>query len=158
MICASVLQDPVAHADSIHAGVARQSLIMPKGAIMSASESKNGDSPALGIGGDTSGEAGSTRTHETMAETGGSGGEALTKPHKEESAGSGSSGKIQGDALQHAVDVASAPEGAGTAATASARGAQDTRSQQAGIQETGLGTPETGGNQSEADLAPPRKP
>jgi hypothetical protein len=37
------------------------------------------------------------------------------------------------------------------------RGPQDTRSQQAGIKPDGLGTPETGGNQSEADLAPPRK-
>ncbi|MFC5547079.1 hypothetical protein [Massilia aerilata] len=125
---------------------------------MSASQSKNGDSPALGIGGTTSGEAGSTPTHETMAETGGSGGDALTKPRDEEIAASGASGKTQGDKLQHAVDAAGGPEGAGTAATATARGAQDTRSQQAGIQETGLGTPETGGNQSEADLAPPYKP
>jgi hypothetical protein len=125
---------------------------------MSASQSKDSGSPALGIGGATSGEAGSTPTHETMAETGGSGGEALTKPRDEEIAGSGTSGKTQGDKLQHAVDAASRPEGAGTAATATARGAQDTRSQQAGIQETGLGTPETGGNQSEADLAPPYRP
>jgi hypothetical protein len=58
--------------------------------------------------------------------------------------------------LQHAVDAATESEGAGTAATATARGAQDTRSQQAGIQPTGLGTPETGGNQSPDDLAPPR--
>jgi hypothetical protein len=54
------------------------------------------------------------------------------------------------------VDAATESEGAGTAATATARGAQDTRSQQAGIQPTGLGTPETGGNQSPDDLAPPR--
>jgi hypothetical protein len=93
-----------------------------------------------------------------MAETGGSGGEALTKPRNEESTESGPSGKIQGDALQHAVDAASKPEGADTAATATGRGAQDTRSQQAGIQPTGLGAPETGGNQSESDLAPPRNP
>jgi len=125
---------------------------------MSTQQSNNGDAPALGIGGPTSGEAGSTLTHETMAETGGSGGDALTKPRDEEIAGSGASGKNQGDKLQNAVDAASAPEGAGTAATATARGAQDTRSQQAGIQQTGLGTPETGGNQSEADLAPPHQP
>jgi hypothetical protein len=49
------------------------------------------------------------------------------------------------------------PEGAGTAATAIARGFQDTRSEQAGLGATGLGTPETGGNQNEGDLAPPRK-
>jgi hypothetical protein len=125
---------------------------------MSAQQSKNGDAATLGVGGPTSGEAGSTLTHETMAETGGSGGDALTKPRDEESAGSGQSLKNQGDALQNAVDAATAPEGGGTAATATARGPQDTRSQQAGINPTGLGTPETGGNQSEDDLAPPRQP
>jgi len=57
-----------------------------------------------------------------------------------------------------AMNAAVTPEGAGTAATATGRGKQDTRSQQAGIQPTGLGTPETGGNQSPDDLAPPRKP
>jgi hypothetical protein len=128
---------------------------------MSTSEQKSGDSPTLGVGNPTSGEAGATLTHETMAETGGSGGAPLTKPRKEEAAASGQStlpGNRQGDALQNAVDAAAAPEGAGTAATATGRGAQDTRSQQAGANPDGLGTPETGGNQSPADLAPPRKP
>jgi hypothetical protein len=127
---------------------------------MSAGQSKGGNEGALGIGGPTSGEEGSTLTHETMAETGGSGGDALTKPKNEEAAGSGHADpdeKRQGDALQHSVDVAAEPEGAGTAATATGRGAQDTRSQQAGVQQTGLGTPETGGNQSEEDLAPPSR-
>ncbi|WP_156328211.1 MULTISPECIES: hypothetical protein [unclassified Massilia] len=119
---------------------------------MSTGQSKGGDAA---IGHRTSGEAGSTPTHETMAETGGSGGDALTKPRDEEVRGAGRSDKDQGDALQHAVDVAAEPEGAGSAATATTRGAQDTRSHQAGIGETGLGTPETGGNQSEGDLAPP---
>jgi hypothetical protein len=93
-----------------------------------------------------------------MAETGGSGGDALTKPHHEEEDDFGEAGlpgKRQGDAMQHAVDVAVQPEGAGTAATATGPGKQDTRSQQAGIKPTGLGTPETGGNQSPEDLAPP---
>jgi hypothetical protein len=123
---------------------------------MSTQQSK-GEAGSLGVGGPTSGEAGSTPTHETMAETGGSGGAALTKPHDEESAESWPSAepaKDQGDAMQDALDAAGA-EGAGTAATATARGAQDTRSRQAGINPTGLGTPETGGNQSEDDLAPP---
>jgi hypothetical protein len=127
---------------------------------MSAGQSKSGNDGTLGIGGATSGEEGSTLTHETMAETGGSGGDALTKPKNEEEAESGHADpdeKRQGDALQHSVDVAAEPEGAGTGATATARGAQDTRSHQAGIQQTGLGTPETGGNQSEEDLAPPRQ-
>jgi hypothetical protein len=129
---------------------------------MNADQSKSGDSATLGVGGPTSGEAGSTLTHETMAETGGSGGEALTKPRNEEAAASGDTNKVQGDKLQHAVDTAAegadSAEGAGTAATNVGRGAQDTRSQQAGINPTGLGTPETGGNQSEEDLAPPRQP
>ena len=125
---------------------------------MNANQSNSGDDATLGIGGPTSGEAGSTLTHETMAETGGSGGDALTKPRDEEAAASGDTNKVQGDKLQHAVDAASEPEGAGSAATATARGAQDTRSSQAGIGPTGLGTPETGGNQSEEDLAPPSQP
>jgi hypothetical protein len=131
---------------------------------MNADQSKSGDSATLGVGGPTSGEAGSTLTHETMAETGGSGGEALTKPRNEEGNESrppGQFDKKQGDALQNAVDTAAegaeTAEGAGTAATNVGRGAQDTRSQQAGINPTGLGTPETGGNQSEEDLAPPRR-
>ena len=122
---------------------------------MSAQQSKSGDSATLGVGGPTSGEAGSTLTHETMAETGGSGGDALTKPRNEEAAEptpgprqSAQPGGSQGSSEDQA-------EGADTAATATARGAQDTRSQQAGIMQTGLGTPETGGNQSEGDLAPP---
>ncbi len=126
---------------------------------MSTRENTNGASPTLGVGGPTSGEAGSTLTHETMAETGGSGGVALTKPRKEETDAAtqpGESTKNQGDAPQHAADGAAAQEGAGTAATATGPGAQDTRSRQAGVQPTGLGTPETGGNQSERDLAPPR--
>jgi hypothetical protein len=122
---------------------------------MNTSQSKGGGDATIGIGGPTSGEAGSTLTHETMAETGGSGGTPLTKPRKEEAAGSRQSappGERQGgDAAKARPDA----EGAGTAATATGRGKQDTRSQQAGINETGLGVPETGGNQSEGDLAPP---
>jgi hypothetical protein len=44
------------------------------------------------------------------------------------------------------------PEGAGSAATASTRGPQDTRSRQAGGTATGLGAPETGANQSPSDF------
>jgi hypothetical protein len=122
---------------------------------MSAQQSKSGDSATLGVGGPTSGEAGSTLTHETMAETGGSGGDALTKPRNEETAepAPGARQSARPDSSQG--DNEEQAEGADTAATATARGAQDTRSRQAGIMETGLGTPETGGNQSEADLAPP---
>lgn len=111
-------------------------------------------SAALGIGNLTSGEEGATLTHETMAETGGSGGEALTKPHREEAAPGSARQDVQpGSRQDQSADDA---EGADTAATAIVRGAQDTRSHQASPGSTGLGAPETGGNQSERDLAPPR--
>jgi hypothetical protein len=146
---------------------------------MSTTDSKGGDAATIGVGNPTSGEAGSTLTHETMAETGGSGGDAMTHPRKEEESGTrestspgerqgeqagerqgeqpgerqgGLQGELQGsDAARNTPDA----EGAGTAATATGRGKQDTRSQQAGINETGLGVPETGGNQSAQDMAPP---
>jgi hypothetical protein len=111
---------------------------------------QDGQSAAIGIGGTTSGEEGATPDHETMAETGGSGGDALTQPRREESAPSTPYGEAA------AGEAEPEPEGAGTDATAIARGAQDTRSRQASPGDAGLGTPETGGNQSERDLAPPR--
>ncbi|MFK3737664.1 hypothetical protein [Massilia sp. TN1-12] len=112
---------------------------------------QGGHAPDIGIGGITSGEEGATPGHETMAETGGSGGDALTQPRREEAAPATPS-----TARQDAADDEPEPEGADTAATHIARGAQDTRSHQASPGDTGLGTPETGGNQSERDLAPPR--
>jgi hypothetical protein len=124
---------------------------------------KSGDSGRLGVGGPTSGEQGSSLTHETMAETGGSGGIQQTKPNDEEVAGTdydarqtAQPGSGQGGS-EAGKQTGGQPEGAGTAATAVGRGAQDTRSQQAGISSTGLGTPETGANQSEEDLPPPRR-
>src|SRR4051812_10401122 len=104
------------------------------------------DSPSttLGVGGATSGEEDATLTHETMAETGGSGGDALTKPRREESAPSAAPPRQDADNED--------AEGADTDATAIARGYQDTRSRQASPGTTGLGTPETGGNQNESDL------
>jgi hypothetical protein len=113
---------------------------------------QNEQSATIGVGNPTSGEQGSTLTHETMAETGGSG----TQPQPEEDAPmspgtsqSGAAGSRQGAPDDQA-------EGAGTAATAINRGYQDTRSRQASPGSTGLGAPETGGNQDEDDLAPPR--
>lgn len=47
------------------------------------------------------------------------------------------------------------PEGAGTAATATTRGAVDTHGHQGSAGKTGLGVPETGGNQQPGDMAPP---
>jgi hypothetical protein len=100
---------------------------------------------AIGIGGPTSGEAGATLTHETMAETGGSGGDALTKPKDAEIK---PSVPVAGDTAQ--ADVP------GSDAATIVRGHQDTRSSQAGPSATGLGMPETGANQTDSDLAPPR--
>jgi hypothetical protein len=149
-------------------------------------------STTLGVGGATSGEAGATRTHETMAETGGSGGSGLTRNEVKEPQGkdeeararqsagdsamnvqqratSGgptekpvvSSGNLQGGAAG-ADERTGANAGAGPGADgrpvadSGARGFQDTRSEQAGGTGTGLGTPETGANQTPADLD--RKP
>jgi hypothetical protein len=115
------------------------------------SAKQNDPSTTIGIGNVTSGEQGSTPTHETMAETGGSGGRALTQPRPEEIAPS-SRGTRQLDDVGGNRQA----EGEGTAATAINRGFQDTRSRQASPGNTGLGAPETGGNQSEDDLARPR--
>lgn len=113
----------------------------------------NAKSTTIGVGNPTSGEEGSTLTHETMAETGGSG--TQRRPEEEApmsgaSRQTGDSGNRQGESNQPA-------EGEGTAATAINRGYQDTRSRQASPGSTGLGSPETGGNQSEDDLAQPRR-
>jgi hypothetical protein len=110
-------------------------------------------STTLGVGGPTSGEAGSTLTHETMAETGGSGGTQQTLPKDLEVAPVAPASNGTGDT----DGAAGQPEGAGTAATAAGRNYQDTRGSQAGHLPTGLGTPETGANQDERDLAPPRQ-
>ena len=125
---------------------------------MSKQQNGSEQSVTTAIGGRTSGEAGATPGHETMAETGGSGGDALTQPRDIETAplsGNRQAGEANRQGIPGEVQD-ELPEGAGTAATASARGYQDTRSRQAGPGETGLGTPETGGNQDEGDLAPPR--
>lgn len=111
---------------------------------------QNEQSATIGVGNPTSGEEGSTLTHETMAETGGSG----TQPRAEEVAPSARQAAEDGN-RQRAPDGDA--EGADTAATAINRGYQDTRSRQASPGSTGLGSPETGGNQSEDDLAPPRR-
>jgi hypothetical protein len=119
-------------------------------------DQQNEQSATIGVGNATSGEQGSTPTHETMAETGGSGGRALTKPRPEEEAPSSRGASQSGAAGSRQGGPDDEAEGAGTAATAINRGYQDTRSRQASPGSTGLGAPETGGNQTEADLAPRR--
>lgn len=105
-------------------------------------------STTMGVGGLTSGEEGATPGHETMRETGGSGGEGLTR-HEGEQGEPAPDPETTGDDLQGCL-----PQPVDSAMTHIARGPQDTRSHQAGGTETGLGTPETGANQTPADLAP----
>ena len=105
------------------------------------------DGGSASVGGATSGEAGATPQHETLAETGGSGGAGLTGNQVDEDEGkapqSGAAPSRQGEppAEEKAVVIDSG-----------ARGAQDTRSRQAGGSDTGLGVPETGANQTAADM------
>ena len=112
------------------------------------------DSPSVGIGGATSGQAGATPTHETQQETGGSGGDQLTHSTGEIDKAPGSVTQPTPDAPQTAPQTNSDPDG--SAMQSGARGAQDTRGDQAGGTGTGLGAPETGANQSEEDLTPAR--
>jgi hypothetical protein len=85
---------------------------------------------AIGTGNDSS--------PPSQQETGGNGGEQLTHDMKDTNTN------------QPAGNRQSAEPG--SAATASNRTAQDTRSQQAGSTGTGLGAKETGGNQDEFDM------
>jgi len=117
----------------------------------------NGQPGQVGIGGTTSGAEGATPSHETMAETGGSGGDALTQPRDIEAAPLARDTNEDVETGRRGADDADDAEAAGTDATAIARGYQDTRSRQASPGATGLGTPETGGNQNPDDLAPPRR-
>jgi hypothetical protein len=82
--------------------------------------------------------------------SGGSGGEQLTRSLEDTGSDAPST---KADLVDEATPVA--PEGAGSAATAATRGAQDTHSQQAGSTPTGLGAPEAGATQQVSDLPPP---
>ena len=121
-----------------------------------------GESPTIGVGHRTSGEAGATRTHETMGETGGSGGDGLTGNQvggsrqladEHARARQAADNGARGDSFSPGTDPGQAHRPApGSAIDSGARGFQDTRSEQAGGSETGLGTPETGANQNAADM------
>lgn len=110
---------------------------------------------AASVGHATSGEAGATPGHETMSETGGSGGAGLTATQVAETGEPVQSGGVQpghplaGSSNRQGEPVAGEP---GIVVDSGARGAQDTRSQQGGGTGTGLGVPETGANQTPADL------
>lgn len=121
---------------------------------MSTSTSRSGapaqDDPSttIGVGGATSGQQGATPSHETQQETGGSGGDGLTRNQAGETLNA-PDGDIPGGA-----GGGMAGEAADSAMTHINRGAKDTRSSQAGPSATGMGAPETGGNQDEGDLPP----
>ena len=111
-------------------------------------------STTVGVGGVTSGQAGGTPRHETQQETGGSGGAQLTHSTGEIDA---VPGRQAGRRAQEApAEPEAKPEADGSAVQSRSRGALDTRSQQGGGTGTGLGTPETGANQSQDDLPPAR--
>ena len=117
---------------------------------------KQGDDPSttIGVGGVTSGQSGATPSHETQRETGGSGGEQLTGNQDEGGTGNGTrpASPAAGSAPGPAAGGAAEPDDSST--QSGARGAFDTRSAQGGGTGTGLGSPESGANQSESDLPP----
>jgi hypothetical protein len=131
--------------------------------MSNAPSSTGQDQPSttIGLGGQTSGQQGASPSHETQQETGGNGGAGLTRNQAgpDVNAPNGAPGQV--------APPTAAPDGApvigGTsrepadsAMTHANPGAQDTRSRQAGVHETGLGAPETGGNHDEGDLPPVR--
>ena len=111
---------------------------------MSKQHPQQDPSTTLGVGGATSGQQGATPAHETQQETGGSGGDGLSRNQSGETTNAPSGAP----AGAHQV------EAEGSAMTNIGRGPQDTRPNQASPTGTGLGTPETGGNQDARDLPP----
>lgn len=105
-------------------------------------------STTIGVGGVTSGQAGATPANETQAETGGSGGAQLTHSHGERQASPGA------DTPADPAPPAGPADDADSAVQSGARGAFDTRPGQGGGTGTGLGSPESGANQSADDLPP----
>ena len=117
-------------------------------------------SVTVGVGGQTSGQQGATPSHESQAETGGNGGPGLTRnqsgPYVNAPDGAEEGAPGAADVNVETLDPAPRTESVDAAMTHANPGAQDTRASQAGPRETGLGTPETGGNQDEQDLPPAR--
>ena len=115
---------------------------------------KQGEDPSttIGVGGLTSGQSGATPSHETQRETGGSGGEQLTG--NQDAAAAARTGARQAARPAPTEPAGSASEPDHSSMHSGARGAFDTRSDQGGGTGTGLGSPESGANQSEEDLPP----
>ena len=123
-----------------------------------ASTTASQDDATVGIGGQTSGQQGATPSHESQTETGGNGGPGLTRNQSGPyvNAPDGTEGNeppiTDGSAAPQPAAPSTVP--LDTAATHTNPGAQDTRPGQAGLKVTGMGAPETGGNQTAGDLPP----
>jgi hypothetical protein len=111
---------------------------------MATNPSNDSASTTVGIGGTTSGQAGATPSHETQQETGGSGGAQLTH----------STGEVDAAPAVAPATPEPEPEAQDSAMQTGARGHLDTTSGQAGGTGTGIGSRESGANQSQDDLPP----
>jgi hypothetical protein len=129
-----------------HDGIYVNINLIVKGSAMGTQNTGDTGSQSVGVGQGNDSHAPSQR------DSGGSGGAQLTRNLEDLNVEAPST-----PVDQIAEAPAVAPEGAGSAATAATRGYQDTHSSQAGSTGTGLGAPETGGNQQASDLPPPRK-
>jgi hypothetical protein len=101
-----------------------------------AAMTQQNQSGTTGIGDDDLDDNGQADATPDMAETGGSGGAGLTRS--------------DGDGAPEAAPAAPLHP----ATQSGALGAEDTRPEQAGVNETGLGSAETGANQAQDDMAP----
>ena len=123
-----------------------------------ATQSPGSDDATVGIGRQTSGQQGATPSHESQTETGGNGGPGLTRNQSGPyvNAPDGTEGNEPPFTDGSAAPPPEAPSTVplDTAATHANPGAQDTRPGQAGPKVTGMGAPETGGNQTASDLPP----
>ena len=158
-----VLQRHALRADTCAPCPARQWFIhFMKGTTMNsnapASTTATQDGATVGIGNQTSGQQGATPSHESQTETGGNGGPGLTRNQSGPyvNAPDGAEGNeppiTDGSAAPQPEAPSTVP--LDTAATHTNPGAQDTRPGQAGPKVTGMGAPETGGNQTAGDLPP----
>jgi hypothetical protein len=122
-----------------------------KGIAMSTQNTADTGSQSVGVGQGNDSHAPSQR------DSGGSGGAQLTRNLEDLNVEAPSTPVEHVDEAAAQGAGSEAPEGAGSAATAATRGFQDTHANQAGTTGTGLGAPETGGNQQASDLPPPKK-
>jgi hypothetical protein len=154
------------HADTYPSSAARQCFIDYQETTMSsnspASATSNpgtgDDGTTVGIGGQTSGQKGSTPSHESQEETGGNGGPGMTRnqsgPYVNAPDGTEAGAPLVTDGGSAPAPEAPRTDSLDSAATHTNPGAQDTRPDQAGPKVTGMGAPETGGNQNAGDLPP----